>query len=84
MSVKNDGFSYVDTNNKDLLKVSKKVFFNKKITAPVDKGQVVGNVKYYIGSKMIGESKIRAVEKVEKANYRFTFFKMLKAFVQLT
>ncbi len=84
MSVKNDGFSYVDTNNKDLSKVSKKVFFNKKITAPVDKGQVVGNVKYYIGSKMIGESKIRAVEKVEKANYRFTFFKMLKAFVQLT
>lgn len=84
MSVKNDGFSYVDTNNKDLSKVSKKIFFNKKITAPVDKGQVVGNVKYYIGSKMIGESKIRAVEKVEKANYRFTFFKMLKAFVQLT
>ena len=84
MSVKNDGFSYVDTNNKDLSKVSKKVFFNKKITAPVDKGQVVGNVKYYIGSKMIGESKIRAVEKVEKANYRFTFLKMLKAFVQLT
>ncbi len=84
MSVKNDGFSYVDANNKDLSKVSKKVFFNKKITAPVDKGQVVGNVKYYIGSKMIGESKIRAVEKVEKANYRFTFLKMLKAFVQLT
>ena len=84
MSVKNDGFSYVDTNNKDLSKVSKKIFFNKKITAPVDKGQVVGNVKYYIGSKMIGESKIRAVEKVEKANYRFTFLKMLKAFVQLT
>ena len=84
MSVKNDGFSYVDTNNKDLSKVSKKVFFNKKITAPVDKGQVVGNVKYYIGSKMIGESKIRAVEKIEKANYRFTFLKMLKAFVQLT
>ena len=84
ISVKNDGFSYVDTNNKDLSKVRKKVFFNKKNTAPIDKGQVVGNVKYYIGSKMIGESKIRAVEKVEKANYRFTFLKMLKAFVQLT
>lgn len=84
ISVKNDGFSHVDTNNKDLSKVRKKVFFNKKNTAPIDKGQVVGNVKYYIGSKMIGESKIRAVEKVEKANYRFTFLKMLKAFVQLT
>ena len=30
------------------------------------------------------EKELTNVEKVEKANYRFTFLKMLKAFVQLT
>ena len=65
-------FSYVDTKGRDLSKVTKKVFVNKKVKAPVKKNQKVGYIEYYLNDKSIGKSDIVSVTNVEKADYFHT------------
>ena len=62
VDISTNRFSYVDTKGRDLSKVTKKVFVNKK----------VGYIEYYLNDKSIGKSDIVSVTNVEKADYFHT------------
>ena len=72
VDISTNRFSYVDTKGRDLSKVTKKVFVNKKVKAPVKKNQKVGYIEYYLNDKSIGKSDIVSVTNVEKADYFHT------------
>ena len=72
VDISTNRFSYVDTKGRDLSKVTKKVFVNKKVKAPVKKNQKVGHIEYYLNDKSIGKSDIVSVTNVEKADYFHT------------
>lgn len=72
VDISTNRFSYVDTKGRDLSKVTKKVFVNKKVKAPVKKNQKVGYIEYYFNDKSIGKSDIVSVTNVEKADYFHT------------
>ena len=72
VDISTNRFSYVDTKGRDLSKVTKKVFVNKKVKAPVKKNQKVGYIEYYLNDKSIGKSDIVSVKNVEKADYFHT------------
>ena len=54
------------------------------INAPVRKGDIVGKIEYIMDKKKIGEVKITAEETVDKADYGFTFLKLVKYMFQIT
>lgn len=72
VDISTNRFSYVDTKGRDLSKVTKKVFVNKKVKVPVKKNQKVGYIEYYLNDKSIGKSDIVSVKNVEKADYFHT------------
>lgn len=78
-----EGFSYVDTQGKDLSKVKSEVILKRKITAPVKKGDIIGKVQYSLGKTNIGEANIVAKENVKKTNYVHEFLKVLLLTAQI-
>lgn len=62
-------FAYICTAGENVDNISKKMIWNKPLTAPVKCGSEVGKVIYYYGEKKIGEVSIKTVEKIEKAGY---------------
>lgn len=83
IQVQSNGFSYVDTEGNDLSKVESSVEFNKKIKAPVNKGDVVGKVKYSLNGKSIGETDIVSRETVKKTDYFHEFVRLLTLMAQI-
>ena len=69
-------FSYVSTNEENFDNVKKNVIFNKKMVAPLNKGDTIGKIEYYIGDKHIGNVDIITCEKIEKASYFNTLKKL--------
>lgn len=71
-------FSYVliDENIDNIRKEIK----IEDLKAPVNKGQVVGNISYFNGEKLIGELPIKAKETVEKISYMDCFFSIINRF----
>ena len=53
--------------------ITRKTEWNSDITAPVKKGNVLGNVRVYMGEKEVGKIPIIANETVEKLNLFVTF-----------
>ena len=53
--------------------ITRKTEWNANITAPVKKGDVLGNVRVYMGEKEVGKISIVANETVEKLNLFVTF-----------
>lgn len=53
--------------------ISQKLTFKKDITAPVSKGEVVGNVEVYVGDKSVGSIKIVANAPIERLNLWIVF-----------
>ena len=84
VKVQNDTFSYVDTNGGKIDGIESKVVLKDNINAPVRKGDVVGKIEYTMDKKKIGEVKIMAEESVDKADYGFTFLKLVKYMFQIT
>lgn len=83
-SVKNNKFSFVDTEGKDLSKMKTEVKMNQQINAPIKKGDVVGKIEYTLDGKKIGETNIVSDENVKKADYKFTFVNMLRYLLQIS
>ena len=83
VDISTNRFSYVDTKGRDLSKVTKKVFVNKKVKAPVKKNQKVGYIEYYLNDKSIGKSDIVSVTNVEKADYFHTIKSFALRLLQL-
>lgn len=78
------GFSYVDTKGNDLSKVKAKTVMNKKVTAPLKKGDVVGKVEYYLNNNKIGEANMVSKETVEKADYGYMIRRMFELALQIS
>ena len=71
-------FSYVATQDFDASKIKRKLRWNKNITAPLKKGESVGEMIYYYDSKKLGSIFVMAKESVKKATY-FDYFRKLVA-----
>ena len=69
-------FSYVATQDFDASKIKRKLRWNKNITAPLKKGDAVGELIYYYDSKKLGSIFVMAKESVKKATY-FDYFRKL-------
>ena len=62
-------FSYVFTSEIDPNKIQKKVIFQKNLSAPIKKNQVIGKLEYSYHKKNIGSVSILASHSVKKATY---------------
>ncbi len=60
--------------------VRKEIVVKDKLKAPVLKGEVVGEVGYYIGDEKVGAAQIVADESVDKISFGTFFLRMLKSF----
>lgn len=70
-------FSYlIDKSKKDKLKID--VVTQEPLTAPVEKGDIIGYAKISIEDKVIGNVNIIASETVEKASFFRLFIMMIK------
>ncbi len=76
-------FSYVDTTGADLNAIERKVVLDEKITAPVKKGQKIGEVKYYLDGKEVGSVDVVTSEAVKKATYGSTLKDILEEFFSM-
>lgn len=84
IAVESKGFSYVDTKGNDLSKVKVKTVMNKKVTAPIKMGDVVGKIEYYLNDNKIGEASVVSKEAVEKADYGYMIRRMLEIMFQIS
>ena len=72
-----EGFRYVDTSGSDLSAVEKEVRIQKQ-TAPVKKGDQIGEVIYRLNEKTIGSVPIYATEGVAELTFGGAFLKILE------
>ena len=72
-----EGFRYVDTSGSDLSAVEKEVRIQKQ-TAPVKKGDQIGEVIYRLNEKTIGSVPVYATEGVAELTFGGTFLKILE------
>ena len=66
----------IKNSNKDNIKVE--VVYNEELSAPIFKNDVVGYIKIKYNEKDFDEFKIFSQENVEKIDYSFCFFNLLK------
>jgi D-alanyl-D-alanine carboxypeptidase (penicillin-binding protein 5/6) len=64
-----DKFNYLDLTGMNLEAVEKKIKMEKKLTAPLKKGAVIGKATYYLGNKELGSVDIILTESVKKAEF---------------
>ena len=76
---KENSFSYLSTTGEDFSNVEKRITW-EVLQAPIEKGQTIGTVEYYIGEKKLGEVNIISKESVKKAGYLDYLKKMFSQF----
>lgn len=69
-------FMYVCDKDENMADITKKINIKKKIKAPVREGDVVGDISYYIGDKLIGTINICSTDTVRESGYMDYFKKM--------
>ena len=74
--VKNKGFCTV-VDKKSVTSIKSQVEINKDIKAPIKIGDKVGEVKYFIGDKIIGASDIVSAQNVECISYLHIILKII-------
>jgi D-alanyl-D-alanine carboxypeptidase (penicillin-binding protein 5/6) len=62
-------------------KIVQEIELAEKLTAPVDEGQIVGEIKFKNGDEVISSVKIKTAEGVEKAEFLDIFINLLKAVI---
>lgn len=72
-------FSYLDTSGADLSKIEIIPELDEELTAPLNKGDTAGYLKYVLDGKEIGKSEIILCENVKKAVY-FDYLKKICAY----
>ena len=63
--------------------ITQKFILKDDITAPIKKGETVGNVEVYVGDKSVGSIKIVARESVKRLNLWITFKWILNGLLTL-
>lgn len=61
--------------------VKKNVLIPEKLSAPIEKGGVIGKVEYTLGSEKIGEVEIQSISEIEKIGYFDLVWRILKKFL---
>ena len=59
-------------------KVKKKIYVEPSLTAPVKKGEKIGTITVYEGSKKAGEYALEADRSIAKAGFMTTYIRMIK------
>lgn len=62
-------FAYLLLDGENPGEVEKRLELPGEISAPVEKGEIVGTLSYYYGNQKLGEISILANENIEKAGY---------------
>jgi D-alanyl-D-alanine carboxypeptidase (penicillin-binding protein 5/6) len=62
-------FRYLDVNGIDFSQIEKSVIYRENLTAPIDEGEVVGEIVYKYSGGELGRVDMVAGEEVEKAYY---------------
>ena len=62
-----DGFVYLDLEGRDLSKISKETTLPEYVKAPLEKGEKVGEISYFLDDKKIGQVDLVASQNVLKA-----------------
>lgn len=73
-------FSHICKNGESVDKISKKVSVFQEINAPIKKGSKVGEIIYTYNGKTIGSVDIVALEDIEKVDYKYNLFLILKKY----
>lgn len=76
-----EAFTYIDTSGSDMGAIEYEVSYYDVIEAPIEQGQIIGEVRYTIEGTYIGSVDILAMESVERITYKFLFIKVLKAYL---
>ncbi|MCM1569378.1 MAG: D-alanyl-D-alanine carboxypeptidase [Roseburia sp.] len=74
-------FRYLDTGDRDLSKVERRVELPEKVEAPITAGDTVGKVHYLIDGEELGSISILYGEDVPKAGYRDYLIRTLDIFL---
>jgi len=61
--------------------VTMEIQMKEKISAPVEKGDTIGEVQYLLDGEVIGRQEVSAVENIEKISFFGNFMKMLAHFL---
>ena len=77
-------FAYVDTMGTNLNTIERKVEIQEDIKAPIEKGQKLGEAKYYLDGKEIGSVDIVADEDLEEITYGSALKDVLSYFFGLS
>ncbi len=71
-------FAYLSTTGENVDEIEKKIVLNEEITAPVKKGDKIGEAEYYLGDKKVGSVDILAMENVEEAGFLSSLRKVIR------
>ena len=74
-------FNYVSTSGESFSDIKKDISINKKVVAPIKKGDTIGKINYYLGEKKLGEIELVACKDVEKASYITTLKKIFSKYL---
>jgi len=74
-------FSYICLKDKNPENITREITMNPEIKAPVNEGDVVGEIKYYYNGELIGTINLVSEQAVRKAKFLDYFGKTLKTFL---
>lgn len=74
-------FSYLDIEGRDLTQITKEVRVQEECKAPVEMGQVAGEVVYSLGGEWIGSVPLVYEEAVDEANYLHYLKKLVEGYL---
>jgi len=63
--------------------IKKETEWKENISAPIEKGDILGYVNIYNGKEQIGRIPILAQNKVKKMNFGISFYRILKGLFKL-
>jgi D-alanyl-D-alanine carboxypeptidase (penicillin-binding protein 5/6) len=75
-----DDFVYLDTEGINLSNITKRVEVLESVTAPIEKGEVVGALIYELDGRELGRTDIISSISVEKASFADYFKKIFRKF----
>lgn len=62
-------FTFLDTQGRNLEKIEKTIEYEEQISAPIEKGDVVGRAVYRLDGTVLGTVNVIAVEEAARASY---------------
>ena len=74
-------YNYLSVTEEDMGSIKKDIVFNKKVVAPIRKGDTVGKIQYFLGDKKIGSVDIVACKDLEKASFGNAFWKIFTKYL---